>query len=162
MYRPKFSYNALQKGIIEKLEETGKLLKKFEYEAQPISPREFYDYMTGDTPTGDITTIVDVLGSQFLMIHEVVEISELKKGGVIIDENTVMKLFPSIYEQHLTATEYEMKYALHKKDYEWLELRLNHAKSWLEDAHMPQHVIPRCKAIIKKISEALDKEKETI
>jgi len=63
--------------IILKLKEATGKLREMEYESQHISPREFFDYMTGETPTGDIITILDVLKNDFLMIHEAVEIRSI-------------------------------------------------------------------------------------
>ncbi len=148
------SYSALLNRIILKLEEASKKLKERGYTSHYISPREFYDYMTGEIPTGDTITILDVLDNEYLMIHEVVEINELKKKGVPINKQTVLMIHPN-YETHYTATEYELEYALDKQDFEWLKVRINHAKSWLEDPDMPQHLIPKCEAIIKKFSKAL-------
>lgn len=148
------SYSDLLNDMILKLEEASKKLKERGYTSCHISPREFFDYMTGETPTGDIITILDVLNNEYLMIHEVVEINELKERGVPIDKRTVLMIHPD-YESHYTATEYELDYALDKGDFDWLRIRINHAKSWLEDPDMPQHLIPRCKAIIKRLSEAI-------
>ncbi len=92
------------------------------------------------------------------MIHEVVEMSELKKMGIPIRKDTVMKFHPKVYEAHYTATEQELNYALSKKDFGWLKVRINHAKSWLQDDSMPQYLLPRCKATIKKFSKFLPKE----
>ncbi len=110
--------------------------------------------MTGETPTGDTITILDVLDNEYLMIHEVVEINELKKKGVPINKQTVLMIHPN-YETHYTATEYELDYALDKEDFDWLKVRINHAKSWLKDPDMPQYLILRCEAIIRKFSKAL-------
>jgi len=156
--RMRVSYDALSKRINERLRDAVKILKELGYESQHVAPKEFHDYMTGETPTGDTITIVDVLGNDFLIIHEIVEISELKKMGIPIHRRTIMMFHPKVYEAHYTATEYEFDYALDKKDYDWLKVRINHAKSWLEDNYLPQHLVSRCKAIIKKFSEALLKE----
>jgi len=152
------SYGTVSKRINRKLRDAIKILKELGYESQHVSPKEFYDYMTGETPTGDTITIVDVLGNDFLMIHEVVEISELKKMEIPIHRRTITMFHPKVYEAHLTATEYELDYALDKKDYDWLKTRINHAKSWLEDDYLPEHLIPRCEAIVKRFSEGLSKK----
>jgi hypothetical protein len=151
-----FSYSGLKNRIVLKLSEATKTLKEMGYKSQQISPREFYDYMTGETPTGDTITIVDVLDNEFLMVHEVVEISELKKKRIPIDKQTVMNTYPNTLEIHYTATEYELDYAIDKKDYDWLKVRIMHAKSWLEEDNMPRHLVLRCKAIIKKLSKTLE------
>ena len=112
--------------------------------------------MTGETPTGGTITILDVLDNTFLMIHEVVEISELKKLGIPINEDTVMNGYPSpICETHYAATVWEFDHTLRKKDYDWLKVRIKHAKSWLEDPDTPQHLVPKLRALIEKFSRAL-------
>lgn len=148
------NYSNLVNKIILGLKEASRKLKEMGYKSHHISPREFYDYMTGETPTGDTITITDVLGNEFLMIHEVVEISELKNLGIPIDKQTVMKSHSKAYENHYTATEYELDYALSKGNHEWLKVRMGHAKSWLEDPDVPSHVVKRYQALIRKFSKA--------
>lgn len=104
--------------IEAKIQETTRTLKQLRYASEFVSPREFYDYMTGETPTGDVITLNDVLQNEFFMVHEVVEICELKKMNVPIDQHTVMRFYPKVYEAHLTALDLELTYALDKKDYE--------------------------------------------
>jgi len=152
-----FSYKDLRDRIALKLKEATKKLREMDYESQRISPREFFDYMTGETPTGDIITIVDVLENVFLMIYEVVEISELKKLGISINKRTVMMTFPNpINEAHYTAIQYELDYALSSKNYDWSKIRMKHSKFWLEDKDLPQHLIAGYKALIEKFSKTLE------
>jgi hypothetical protein len=153
-----FSYADVQNKIIRKLKEATAKLREFGYESQSISPKEFYNYLTGETPTGDTITIADILGNEYLIIHEVVEISELKKMGIPINKQTAMITFPDrSYDTHYTATECELDYALNSKNFDWLEIRIKHARSWLEDEDLPQHLQPRYKALIEKFSKALEK-----
>lgn len=154
-----FSYEDLRNRIFHKLKEATAKLKELGYKSQPICPREFYDYMTGEPPTGDTITIADVLDNEFLMIHEVVEISELKKRGVPINKQTVTVTFPnSSYDTHYTATECELDYALSKKNYTWVKTRLAQAKDWLQDENLPHFLTPQYKALIQKFSKALEKK----
>lgn len=146
----------LRNRIVLRLKETTAELKAIGYKSRHISPKEFYNYMTGETPTGDTITILDVLDNKFLMIHEVVEISELKKLGIPINEDTVMKSYPSpIYETHYSATMWEFDYALRKRNYNWLKARMKHTRSWLEDPNTPPHLVPELEALIEKFSRAL-------
>jgi nitrogen regulatory protein PII-like uncharacterized protein len=146
------SYDKLHIEILKKLKKTAETLKKIEYEYRDVSPKELYDYLTGETPAGDITTIADVLASEYLMIHEVVETSELKKMGILLNTRTVMKFHPEIYRVHFTATEIELDYAVSRKDYDWVKARISLAPSWLEDDLMPKHLVPRCRALMAKFS----------
>ncbi|HDO41683.1 MAG TPA: hypothetical protein ENH03_02140 [Candidatus Bathyarchaeota archaeon] len=53
----------------------------FGYVVGELSVREFSDFMTGEFFSEDTTTLSDVLENEYLMIHEVVEINELKRIG---------------------------------------------------------------------------------
>ena len=156
--RTAISYRVLEKVILFRLRETLGTLHERGHECRSIYPKEFYDYLTGETPTGDTTTIIDVLDNDYLMIHEVVEIDELKKMGIQINNRTVMDFFSKVLEAHYAATEYEFEYALRKKDYGWLEARVRLAESWLEDDALPSHLASRCKAMIERFSAALGKQ----
>ncbi|MEM2960218.1 MAG: hypothetical protein QXU67_01295, partial [Candidatus Bathyarchaeia archaeon] len=49
---------------------------------------------------------------------------------------------------HFTALEYEIKYALNKRDLSWIKLRLSHAREWLKDKELPKDLVERCKLIV--------------
>jgi len=101
----------------EKIKRAMKALKGLDYDAEEVSAREFYDFMTGEIFSEDKTTLRDVLDSDYLMIHELVEISELKKMGRRIDRRVVVNSPRTvIYEAHLFAMEFEMDYALKRGD----------------------------------------------
>ena len=53
----------------------------FGYVVGELSVREFSDFTTGEIFSEDTTTLSDVLENEYLMIHEVVEINELKRIG---------------------------------------------------------------------------------
>ncbi|MEM3698213.1 MAG: hypothetical protein QXQ94_12110 [Candidatus Bathyarchaeia archaeon] len=118
-----------------------------------VSAQEFYDYMTGEIFFEDTTTLEDVLGNEYLLVHELVEINELKKMGLTIDKRVIVDSPKTvIYDAHLTAMETELKYALHKKDYFWVKIRLRqHKESVLEDdPNLPEEMRPRAETIFKK------------
>jgi len=97
----------------------------------------------------------DVLGNEFLMVHELSEMSELKKMGRIIDKRVIVDSPKTvIYETHFKAMELELEYALFKKDYFWVKVRLKqHRESVLEDdPNLPEMLRPRGEEILKKFS----------
>ena len=154
--RNKDKFGDWYERIKYELQQTTSILSDLGYKVRQISPREFFDYMTGETPSGDTITLSDVLGSEFLMIHEVVEVSELKKRGFGINKRTVMSSpMTIIYETHYVASEVEFQCALKNGDYDWLKIRINHAKSWIEDPNLPKHLIRNYKALIKKFESRL-------
>lgn len=145
--------------IDAKIRKAGKALKQLDYVAENVSAKEFHDYMTGEIFSEDTTTLRDVLDSEFLMIHELVEMSELKKMGRTIDKRTIMESPKTmIYEAHFTAMEYELNYALLKKEYSWIRTRLEQHKLVLvDDPHLPEKLKPRGNAILEKFRKFIRK-----
>lgn len=151
--------------IEEKIKTTVIILRQMGYRIEQISAREFHDYMTGETPTGDTITIDDVLENEFLLVHELVEMSELKKMNIPIHERTVMDFYPSVYKAHFVAFDYELTCAIKIGDYKWFKKRFISPASFLSnlnDPYLPpsfeylrEEVEPICKAIIEKFSAYL-------
>ncbi|MFB0522168.1 MAG: hypothetical protein ACETV1_00220, partial [Candidatus Bathyarchaeia archaeon] len=83
--RANANYSLVRNTIRLELKKAAETLRKMGYMTECISSKEFYDYMTGETPTGDTITLNDVLSNEYLVLHEAVEISELKKMGVPIN-----------------------------------------------------------------------------
>jgi hypothetical protein len=109
--------------------------------------------MTGEIFSDDPTTLQDVLNNEYIMIHELVEISELKKTGRKIDKRAIMET-PKIplYTAHFNAMETELKYALHKRDTYWAKIRLRqHKESVLDDdPNLPEELRPKAEEIYEK------------
>jgi hypothetical protein len=88
------------------------------------------------------------------MLHEVVEINELKKMSMSINKQTVMVSYPEVYKAHITAMDYELTCALNQRNYHWLKRRL--ANVTVDDPYLPQEfsylkreLAPLCKTVIK-------------
>jgi len=125
---------------------------------EDISPREFHDYMTGEIFSEDTTTLEDILGNEFIMMHEVAEISELKRMGRTIDKRVIVDSPKTVvYEAHLTAMELELDYGMLRKDYYWVKMRLRrHRESVLEnDPSLPETLRPRAEAIYSRFKNQL-------
>jgi hypothetical protein len=132
------------------------IAKSLGYDCEDVSPREFYSYMTGETLSGDRITLEEVLRSDFLTLHEVIEISELKKKGIPINEVTTVNCpLKTTYEAHMTAVEYEIKYALKREDPTYVKLRLAHMREWLKDENIPKESTPKLKSMVEKLSNLL-------
>jgi hypothetical protein len=145
--------------ISNKIRIAKRALKRLGYVVADVSEREFFDYMTSEIFSDDTTTLRDVLGNEFLMIHEFVEISKLKKMGarinkrVIVDSSKIM-----IYAAHFTAMETELNYALFKGDTFWAKFRLNqHKTSVLEDdPNLPEEMRHRAEEMLKKFRKLIE------
>ncbi|MBS7654838.1 hypothetical protein KEJ43_07205 [Candidatus Bathyarchaeota archaeon] len=138
-----------------KIAETEGKLKTVGYGVEHVSAGEFYEYISGETPTGDIVTLDNILSNEYFMLHEIVEISELKKMGIVIDKQTVMKHYPKVYEAHLTAMDYELTYAYNNRDYEWIKERLTSNSLLPADGynHLRGKLTDKRKMIIKKFTD---------
>jgi hypothetical protein len=138
--------------IRKRIETTTKLVKNLGYELEDVSVQEFYDFMTGENFSDDTTTLKEVLENEYLMVHELVEISELKKMGRKIDKRVIVdSLKEVIYKAHFFAQEFEMNYALAKKDYSWVRLRLGHHRNVLnDDPNLPEKLKPLAQTIYDK------------
>jgi hypothetical protein len=147
--------------IYAKIRKAEKALKQLDYVAEKVSAKEFHDYITGEIFSEDKTTLHDVLDSEFLMIHELVEISELKKMGKTIKKQTIIESpKTTIYEAHFTAMEYELNYALLKKNYAWVETRVEqHKRVLIDDPHLPEELKPQGKAILERFRKLMRKSK---
>jgi hypothetical protein len=141
--------------IEKKVEDTTALLGELGYDAEEVTTTEIHDYMTGETFSGDKTTIGDILDSEYLMVHEIVEISELKKRGILINKRTLMDSPKTvIYDAHFSAMEFEMGYASRKGDLEWLRIRLGHHREVLDDdPFLPESMKPRALALYDRFKE---------
>ena len=139
--------------ISSKIRIAKRALKRVGYVATDVSPQEFFDYMTGEIFSDDPTTLRDVLNNEYIMIHELVEISELKKIGRRIDKRVIMET-PKIpfYTAHFDAMETELKYALYKRDTFWARIRLRQHKESVvdDDPNLPEELRPRAKEIYEK------------
>jgi hypothetical protein len=145
--------------IQEKIDTAMKIIQDLGYEAEDVSAKEFYDWMTGEIFSEDITTLRDVLGNEYLMIHELVEISELKKMGRRIDKRVLVDSPKEVtYRAHFFAQEFEMNFALNKNDYYWVKLRLRHHKGVLyDDPNLPDELRTVAQSIYDKFLQ-IEKE----
>ena len=115
--------------------------------------------MTGEIFSPDITALRDVLGNEFLMVHELVEISELKKMGRKIGKRVIVNSPKEvIYKAQFFAQEFEINYALRKKDYAWVKIRLRqHKRVLMDDPNLPDDMKPVAQMIYDKFL-AIEKE----
>jgi len=135
------------------IELTEEVIMSKGYEYTPVEPWEFIDYLSGPTPTGDQTTIEEILEKRYLTIHEVVETSELKKMGIPLDESTVMEHFPEVFAAHMVAFEMEISIAQDEGSDAWVEERLRLVNDWLEDDLTPEKFRGNLVALKNKFTE---------
>ncbi|OGD45564.1 hypothetical protein A3K69_08390 [Candidatus Bathyarchaeota archaeon RBG_16_57_9] len=143
------AFTELKESIEYRLGQTSEILEELEYEVAECSADEFYGYISRDAHHGKAVTIRDIIGNEYLMFHEVVEVSELKRLGVPVGEDTHSKgPREKVYEAHLSAMEFELEYALLLEDYYWLKHRLDyHGATTLKDKNLGGELKERAQEI---------------
>jgi len=141
-----------------RVEAAKRILESLNYHLGKVSAQELIDYMSTETFTGDTTTLNDILGNEYLLIHELVEISEWKRRGMKIYKGLLIDAPRTlVYTIHYTALEKELEYALQKGDRKWVEMRV---KNSLEDPYIPEELKPYAKNILERFIKAIeDREK---
>jgi hypothetical protein len=146
------------KDAIEyRIEDITEMLAPLEYEYAEFTAEEFYRFLKGDTLTPEYITLRDILGNEYLMVHKIVEASELKNRGIELNEKTTKKAPKEvIYNCHLIAIEFELDYALLLEDYYWIKHRLPTHEKVLKDSKLPQELKSRAEDVRTHFSKYLN------
>lgn len=115
-----------------------------------VTPDELREYFAGETPTGDTTTLNDVVSNKWLLVHELVELKQLKLKGFEISRRLVWDRFEDVLEAHFVATETELDLALKHNDLDWVLKRIGTVESWLEDPDLAERFRTRCERLLEE------------
>ena len=152
------SYEEIEEVIEFRLNQVIELLEEFEYELHRCTARELYDYLIGENFKEKKFTFRERLGNEYLLLHSIIEISELKENNIEIGKKTIMDTpKEQLYEAHLKAMDYELGYSLILEDFYWLKHRLNyHARDIKSDEYLPESLKPKAMEIYKTFIEYKD------
>ncbi len=91
------------------------------------------------------------------MVHELVEIGELRKMGRAINRRVIVDSPKAVnYDAHFTAMETELNYALHKKDSFWVKIRSRHHTQILDDdPNLPEQLRSRAEGLLERYRKTL-------
>ena len=138
-------------GLINKTED---FLINSELDYQNVAVEELVEYFNGPAPSGDLTTLSDVIRNRWLLIHELVEISELKRMNLSVSAKLLITHPTEVDYAHITALEYELKYAKLGGDHDWITKRISGINSWLDDDKMmPADLKSLCHRVVEKYSK---------
>lgn len=137
-------------SIQYKIEAFSEYLKEQYYPIEEIHAYELIAYFDGDAPSGDSITLEMVFQSKWLLIHELVEISELKKQGLLISSELLVTKPLLVFDAHLIATEWEFSLALQESSNDWIKKRLKDVRGWLEDPSLPLYQSAKCQKLLQK------------
>jgi hypothetical protein len=141
-----------------RLNQVYELLNEFEYELNTCTSRELYDYLTGENFKESRITFRDQVGNEYLLLHTIIEISELKDAGIEINTKTRAETPKEVlYEAHLKAMDYELGYSLILEDFYWLKHRLAYlGRDIKNDEHFPESLKERALEIYDSFIEYKD------
>jgi hypothetical protein len=151
-------YEEIAEIIEFRLNQVIELLNEIEYELNTCTPQELYDYLTADNFKDSKITFRDRVGNEYLLLHSIIEISELKEAGIEINKKTI-KNTPkeTLYEAHLKAAEYELGYSMILEDFYWLKHRLAQLEHDIKsDDHFPESLKERALEIYDSFLEYKD------
>ena len=152
------TYEEIKEVIEFRLNQVIELLEEFEYELNKCTSRELYDYLIGENFKEKKITFRDRLGNEYLLLHSVIEISELKAVDVKLGKKTIMETPKElIYEAHLKAMDYELGYSLILEDFYWLKHRLSyHVREIKNDKFLPESLKPKAMEIYETFIQYKD------
>ena len=147
------------KEIIEfRLNQVFELLNEFEFEVNTCTPNELYEYLTGENFRDSKITFRDRLGNEYLLLHSIIEISELKDASVEINTKTIVTTPKEvIYGAHLKAMDYELGYSMILEDFYWLKHRLAYlVRDIKNDKDFPESLKEQATEIYESFSDYKD------
>jgi hypothetical protein len=152
------SFEEIQEIIELRLNQVFELLNEFEFELNTCTPRELYDYLTGENFRESKITFRDRLGNEYLLLHSIIEISELKDAGVEINTKTIVTAPKEvIYGAHLKAMDYELGYSMILEDFYWLKHRLAYlVRDIKNDKDFPESLKEQAMEIYESFSDYKD------
>ena len=140
--------------VAEAIERHRELFLEAGIQQDDVAPEEVVEYFSGETPTGDTTTLDDIITHQWLLLHEMAELKHLKIKGHTITRDLIWNAYDDVLEAHFAATALELKMALRHNDNDWIAIRVKQIPDWLEDEDMPDRFKKSCKTIIKHYGTA--------
>lgn len=96
------------------------------------SAREFVRWLRTETPYPN-PTFDEIVNNPFFVIHELVEIEEVKRMGLRMTKDVIVKNPLPIAAAHLKAAEVEFRVAYETGDIQHLRVRVEDAKAWCKD-----------------------------
>lgn len=107
------------------------LLAKHGY-AERGTAEELEAWLRTDTPYPNPDP-GDLLGSPYLVVHEIVEIAEAKRRGLGITKDVIVRHMETINDAHLVAAKAELRIAAAEGALDHVRSRFADLRTWCED-----------------------------
>ncbi len=152
MSRKNQSLKMDEKYLQELVEEVSKILSKYGYNQTNVKAKDLINYFSIDTQTGDTTTLSDIVVHKLLLLHEIVELNELKRNEIPISEEIFHQHNNEVLKAHVTATEWEFLISKEMDNQNWINKRLSLVEMWIKESNFSPTLEERLRKIILKYS----------
>jgi len=119
-----------------------------------VTLEELVNWFDVQTAYPDLS-LDQVLRKPLLIVHEIAELAEVKRMGLPIACDTILKNRSRVYEAHLRAFEVELALAKRVHDLAHIRERLREVENWTTDPLLPRRLRPRCRNLHAQAEEAL-------
>lgn len=117
--------------IGEPLRKAKELLKEYGYPCE-VSEEDLVRWFQAETPYPDIG-LEEVLKNPLLVVHELVEIDAVKRMGLTLVKDVIVKNLERVEEAHYEAARVELELAAATGNLEHIGSRVKNIKNWSED-----------------------------
>ncbi len=108
------------------------LLRGIDYDT-PTTAEDLQRWFEADTPFDENFGLSDVLMHPLLVVHELVEIENVKRMGLALTKDVIVNNLEKVDDAHLIATEVELRVAASIGDVKHLRSRLENIRMWIDD-----------------------------
>jgi hypothetical protein len=119
-------------GISKAVDDARQLLKDHGYICQ-TTEEDLVRWFEADTPFDENFGLDKVIGIPLLVVHELVEIENVKKMGLALTKDVIVKNLEKVDDAHLVATQVELRIAASVGDIDHIRSRLGNIRMWIED-----------------------------
>lgn len=119
-----------------------------------VSLKDLDDWFNAQTANPDASQD-EVFSEPLLVAHEIVEVTEVKRMGLSITKDVILKNPDRVYEAHLSAFEVELELAKDTHNRGHIQARLKDVRSWCEDPFLPSRLKARCRMLQVATEESL-------
>ena len=90
-------------------------------------------WFEADTPFDEDFGLDEVLKHPLIVVHELVEIENVKKMGLSLTKDVIVKNLERVDDAHMIAAEVELKIAIAIRAVDHIRDRLENIRMWIED-----------------------------
>lgn len=123
---------AMDSEINQAVHEAKQLLEDNGYDCTTTAD-DLKRWFEADTPFDENFGLDEVLKNPLIVVHELVEIENVKQMGLSLTKDVIIKNLEKIDDAHMIAAEVELKIAITMRAVDHIRNRLENIRMWIED-----------------------------